>query len=283
MWKRRQCSETSRPPPSLLLWGRIQGGMDCSDWAVNLRDTAAFSAANDSLQKTDQSWSSCHVSQSHAAPHTPTPAVYSSVLRGCRWSEDDLVEGGCEEIWWWWGIGGGGAWLQFKTLMLIDHSQSMASQRCEDTDINRDALETDRSLKVWQRAISCQSLNLKAPRLLISERVHTYIPGKRQPGPELYICHITGGGKTFLLVCFLNRGHEKVLSPARGNKQASRNIKWLFTGLDTSADFSSMVADKISLTERKREGEKGGGGVVITNCRGTQLSQQLPVCPFAYW
>lgn len=70
-----------------------------------------------------------------------------------------------------------------------------------------------------------------------------------------------------------NRGHEKVLSPAEENKQTSTNIKWLFTGLDTSAEFSSMVADKISITERKRG--KKGGKIVITNCRGTQLSQQL--------
>lgn len=165
----------------------------------------------------------CHrAMQQHPPPHTPTPAVYSSVLRGCCWSEDDLVEGGCEEIWWWWGIGGGGGvWLQFKTLMLIDHSQSMASQRCEDTHINRDAWETDRSLKVWQRAISCQSLSLKAPRLLISQRVHTYIPGERQPEPELYIFHITGGGKTFLLVCFLTEGMKNCwVLPKETNRQA---------------------------------------------------------------
>lgn len=158
-------------------------------------------------------------------------------------------------IWWWWGIGGG-AWLQFKTLMLIDHSQSMASQRCEDTDINRDAWETDRSLKVWQRAISCQSLRLKAPRLLISERVHTYKPGERQPEPELYISHITGGGKTFLLGCFLTEGMKKCwVLPKKTNRQAQISNDCLLVWIHLLS-FLPWSLTKYQL-QREREGKKG--------------------------
>lgn len=110
--------------------------MDCSDWAVNLRDTAAFSAANDSLQKTDQSWSTCHVSQSRAA----APSTYSSPLRGCRWSEA-AVEGSGERF------GEAEAWLQLKTLMLTDHSQKhgrleMRGQKHTHRDADRQVFKS---------------------------------------------------------------------------------------------------------------------------------------------
>lgn len=72
MWESRQWREKFLSPP--ILRKNPARERDCSDWAVNLCDTAAFSAANDSLQKTDQSWSTCHVSQSHAA----APPTYTS-------------------------------------------------------------------------------------------------------------------------------------------------------------------------------------------------------------
>ena len=159
--------ETSLSPPAL---GKNPGREnDCSDWAVNLRDTAAFSAANDSLQKADQSWSTCHVSPSHAA--APHPPPYSISLQGCCWSEEDVVEGSGVEICCvsvrlcvcvCVCVNRG----RLKTLMLIDHSQKHGrSEMWGQTHIHRNAPETDRSLKVWQRAISCQSI--KACRLLI--------------------------------------------------------------------------------------------------------------------
>ena len=202
--------ETSPSPPAL---GKNPGREnDCSDWAVNLRDTAAFSAANDSLQKADQSWSTCHVS-----PCPPT--LYSTSLQGCCWWEEAVVEGSVVEICCVCVCvvcvcacacvcDSGG----LKTLMLIDHSQKHGRlEMWGQTHIHRNARETDRSLKVWQRPISCQSI--KACRLLIFslfffswEGAHTL--GARTTAPELYIPPMTEKFSHGAL-SFLTEGEQK--------------------------------------------------------------------------
>lgn len=124
--------------------------IDGSDWAVNLCDTAAFSAANDSLQKTDQSWSTCHVSQSHAA----APPTYTSSSEDAADQKMLLWRERCSDL-----VGGvgwveGGAWLQLKTLMLIDHTQKHGQLEMRgQAHTPRNAAD----LKIWFRAISCQS------------------------------------------------------------------------------------------------------------------------------
>lgn len=145
--------------------------MDCSDWAVNLCDTAAFSAANDSLQKTDQSWSTCHMSQRHAA----APPTYTNLLRGCRWSEDAAGSG--VEI--WWGVGEGRGGVAPATQILIDHSQKHG--RLEMRGQAHKPRDADRSLRIWRRAISCQSL--KTHRFLTC----ALLPGARTAAPQLLL------------------------------------------------------------------------------------------------
>lgn len=203
--------------------------MDCSDWAVNLCDTAAFSGANDSLQKTDQSWSTCHVSQSHAAA---PPATYSSPLWGGCWSEDDVAVGSGGEIWWWWWW----RWrwgLQFKTLMLIDHRQKHGRlEMWEQTHTHRNARETDRSLKVWRRAISCHSL--KACRLLIFYffifflRGCTHAESTHRGTRTLYSSHHLRREK-FSHGALCNRGCEKV--PIAAKKITKQSNECLLVSL----------------------------------------------------